>query len=203
MKEKVIFKRTSDYLAFFISVVLSPYISASVFIVIVTYAYSQNLTQFLPWMGTFFLFAVLIPAIYVLWLMEVGKISDVHISNQNERKTPFIVAGISSLMGVIILIALQAAQPVIVIGVAYAINALAVAMVTQFWKISIHTALFSSVCTVAIIIFGWQFAWLYLLLLPLAWSRVHRHRHTILQVVAGALLAFVLTTATFWGFGYF
>ena len=202
MNEQVKVRKFEDYIAFIISTILSPYISATAFIIIVTYAYSQNLTQFLPWMGTFFLFAILIPAIYVLWQMEIGKIADIHISDQHERKIPFFVAGISSIIGMIILIALQAAKPVIVIAVAYAVNALAVAIVTQFWKISIHTALFSSVCTVAIIIFGWHFAWLYLLLLPLAWSRVHRHRHTLLQVVAGALLAFVLTIATFWAFGY-
>ena len=203
MNERMKVKKFEDYIAFIISAILSPYISATAFIIIVTYAYSQNLTQFLPWMGTFFLFAILIPAIYVLWQLEIGKIADIHITDQHERKIPFLVAGLSSVIGMIILVALQAAKPVIVIAVAYAVNALAVAIVTQFWKISIHTALFSSVCTVAIILFGWQFAWLYLLLVPLAWSRVHRHRHTLLQVVAGAVLAFVLTTATFWGFGYF
>jgi len=202
MKEKIKFDKFDDYLAFLISTILSPYISATVFIVIITYAYSQNLTQFLPWMGTFFLFAILIPGIYVLWLIEIGKISDIHISDQNERKIPFIVAGVSSLIGVVLLVVLQAARPVIMIAVAYAVNAMMVAIITQFWKISIHTALFSSVATIAVIVFGPRFVWLYLLLLPLSWSRVHRHRHSLLQVVAGALLAFVLTTATFWAFGY-
>jgi len=195
-------QKFTDYLAFAISALFSPYITAAVFIIIVTYAYAQNLSQFLPWMVTFLAFAVIIPGIYTLWLMEVGKIADIHISGLKERKIPFLVAGILAVIGAIILIILDAAKPVIVMGVTYAVNALAVALVTQFWKISIHTALFSAVVTIAVVIFGPSYWWLYLILIPLAWSRIHRHRHTILQVVAGALLAFVLTTATFFIFGY-
>lgn len=195
-------RKFTDYLAFGISTLFSPYITAAVFIIIVTYAYAQNLSQFLPWMVTFLAFAVIIPGIYTLWLMEVGKITDIHISGLKERKIPFLIAGILAVIGALILIILDAAKPVIVMGVIYAVNALAVALVTQFWKISIHTALFSAVVTIAVVIFGSSYWWLYLILVPLSWSRIHRHRHTILQVVAGALLAFVLTTATFFVFGY-
>ncbi len=195
-------RKFTDYLAFAISTIFSPYITAAVFIIIVTYAYAQNLSQFLPWMVTFLAFAVIIPGIYTLWLMEVGKIVDIHISGLKERKIPFLVAGILAVIGALILIILDAAKPVIVMGVTYAINALAVALVTQFWKISVHTALFSAIATIVAIVFGTSYWWLYLILIPLSWSRIHRHRHTILQVVAGALLAFVLTTATFFVFGY-
>ncbi|OGD57171.1 hypothetical protein A2V71_01985 [Candidatus Berkelbacteria bacterium RBG_13_40_8] len=202
MSEEKESKKFTDYLAFAISALFSPYVTAAVFIIIVTYAYAQNLSQFLPWMITFLAFAVIIPGIYTLWLMETGKIADIHMSGLKERKIPFLIAGILAIIGALILIILDAAKPVIVMGVTYAINALAVALVTQVWKISVHTALFSAISTIAVIIFGPFYWWLYLILIPLSWSRIHRHRHTIAQVVAGALLAFVLTTATFFVFGY-
>lgn len=191
-----------DYLAFLVSTIFSPYITAAVFIIVIVYRYAENLTQFLPWMITFLLFGTIIPGLYVLWQMETGKIADIHISIHKERKTPFILAGLSALLGAFLLMILGAARPVIVMAVTYAVNALGIALITQFWKISIHTALFSSVVTVAIILFGPHLWWLYLFLIPLSWSRIHRHRHTIWQAVAGSLVAFVLTAAVFWAFGY-
>ncbi|AKM82123.1 TPA: hypothetical protein DD449_03410 [Candidatus Berkelbacteria bacterium] len=206
MKENVKgkqFKTWEDFLAFGISAIFSPYVVAVLFVVLLTYNYSQNLSQFLPWVLTFLVFGIIIPGIYVLWLMETEKIHDIHISDRNERKIPFLIAGISSTIGAVLLIILGAARPVIVMAVTYAVNALAVAVITAYWKISIHMALLTSIITVAVILFGYNFAWFYFLLLPLAWSRVHRKKHTILQALAGSLLAFILTAVVFWGFKYF
>lgn len=192
----------TDVLAFLISAVFSPYITALVFIIIITYNSSKDLNQFLPWMITFLLFSIIIPGIYILWQLEIGKIHDLHISDQNERKSPFLIAGISAIIGLIILIILGAARPVIVVAVAYSINTMIVGLITQYWKISIHMALFSSVATVTLILYGTNYWWLFLILIPLAWSRVHRKRHTVSQAVAGAILAFVVTMAVFGVFGY-
>lgn len=202
MAIKLIYQKFIDYLAFAISAIFSPYVTALVFMVIISYTYARNLGQFLPWMTTFLLFAIIIPGFYVLWLLETRQIHDLHISDKNERKTPFLIAGASAIAGALLLYILNAAKPVTVIGVAYAINVAGIAVLTQVWKVSIHTALFSAISTISIILFGTKFWWLYLLLIPLAWSRIHRKRHTIWQVIAGSLIAFVLTAATFWFFGY-
>jgi len=203
MIEKRIFHTFTDGLAFVVSALFSPYITAMIFVAAITYNYAQNLSQFLPWIITFIGFGVLIPGLYSLWLLETRKITDFHISALEERRKPFIAAGLSALVGTIILVFLGAARPVIVMAVVYTINTLAVAFITQFWKISIHTALFSAVVTVAVILFGPTWAWFYLILIPLSWSRIHRRRHTIWQATAGAMLAFILTAAVFWIFGYF
>lgn len=199
---KKICNRLSDFLAFSISAMFSPYITALVFIVIISYSYSENLGQFLPWMITFLLFSIIIPGSYILWLLESKQINDIHISDKEDRKVPFLVAGLSAVCGALLLFILNAAKPVIVISFAYAVNVVGIALITQLWKVSIHTALFSSVVTISIILFGGQFWWLYLILIPLAWARIHRQRHTIWQAIAGSLIAFLLTSATFWFFGY-
>jgi membrane-associated phospholipid phosphatase len=151
---------------------------------------------------TFLIFGTLIPGFYVLWLMETEKIRDIHMADLNERKVPFLITGISSVIGALLLMYLHAARPVIVIAVAYATNALAVALITQYWKISIHMAMLSSIITVTVIIFGPVWAWAYFLLILLGWSRVHRKKHTVLQVTAGAALAFLLTAMVFGIYGY-
>lgn len=195
-------KSFTDCVAFLISAILSPYIMVLVFAVVMIYSYSENLQQFLPWMLTFLIFAVLVPGLYALWLLESKKITDLHMSKLEERKRPFIFASISALVGAVVLFLMGASQQVAVMAITYAINAIVVAIITQFWKISIHTALFSSVVTITVILFGLPYAWFYLILIPLSWSRIHRKRHTIWQAVAGAFLAFIITTLIFWMFGY-
>lgn len=201
-KLNIYFSKISDCTAFIISAIFSPYVTATVFIVGISYHYSVNLGEFLPWMITFLFFGIIIPGVYVLWLLETKKIKDIHIFNIEDRKIPFLLAGISSTVGAILLFVLDANRAVTVIGTAYAVNVLAIGLITQLWKISIHTALFSAVSTIIVILFGIQFWWLYLFLIPLSWSRIHRQRHTIWQAIIGSIIAFILTAATFWLFGY-
>jgi len=195
-------KKIRDLLAFGISALFSPYVTAAVFIIIITYLNAKDIQQFLPWMGIAFLFAIMIPGGYILWKVERKHIRDIHLSVHSERKIPFMITAISSTAGALALFAVGAAKPVAVMMTAYAVNAITVALLTLFWKVSIHTALYSSIITVLVILLGAWYGWLYLLLIPLAWSRIYRHRHSVVQVVGGAIIAFVSTSLVFWIFGY-
>ena len=124
------------------------------------------------------------------------------MADPNDRKTPLLVAAVSSVVGAAVLFCLHAARGVFVISVAYALNSVVIGIITQWWKISVHTAMFASIATVAVIVFGWQFWWLYLILLPLAWSRIYRKRHTVWQTIMGALTTTAVTLFIFFLFGY-
>lgn len=197
-----IIKTFLKYLAFAISAILSPYLVALVFIVIIVYHYSNSFHEFFPWMVTFFVSAILVPGLYVLWLLESKKIKDIHIANPKDRKIPFVLAGVSAIIGTIILGVLDASRQVFLISVIYAVNTILIALVTLTWKISVHMIILSLVSTISVVLFGWQFLWLYLLLIPLGWSRIYRKRHTFWQVLAGGVSAAVLTIIIFWAFGY-
>ena len=191
-----------NYLAFGISAIFSPYVSAAIFIILIVYKYSMDLNQFFPWMLAFFIFAIVIPGFYILWLLEARKISDIHMANPEERKTPLLIAAVSSVFGAIVLFFLHAAKQVFMISIIYALNSAAIAVITQRWKISVHTGMFASIATIVVVIFGLQFWWLYLILLPLAWSRIYRKRHTIWQTTIGAAMTTVLTLMVLFMFGY-
>jgi membrane-associated phospholipid phosphatase len=202
---KIAGRNLLDYVAFAISSVFSPYVTAAIFIILIVYTYSQDLNQFFPWMLTFFIFAIVVPGFYILWLLEAKKISDIHMADANARKTPLIVAAISSVAGTAILYFLHAAHPVIVISVIYALNSVVIALITQKWKISVHTGMFASIATIAVVLFGhqsWLFWLLYLVLVPLAWSRIYRKRHTVLQTIFGALVTAILTLIVLYIFHY-
>jgi membrane-associated phospholipid phosphatase len=199
---KIAGRNLLDYVAFAISSFFSPYVTAAIFIILIVYTYAHDLNQFFPWMLTFFIFAIVVPGFYILWLLEAKKISDIHMADASTRKTPLIVAAVSSVIGTVILYYLHAARPVFVISVIYAVNSVVLAAITQKWKISMHTGMFASIATITVVIFGLNFWWLYLTLLPLAWSRIYRKRHTILQTIFGALVTAILTLIIFHIFHY-
>ena len=166
-------RKLFNYLAFAISAALSPYVAATIFITIVIYSYAKDLNEFLPWMLTFFLFAIIIPGFYILWQLEAKNIQDIHMAKLSERKVPFLVAAVSSVLGAAVLYYLGAAKPVFMISVIYAINTVFIGIITQYWKISVHTGMFASIATISVVVFGTGFWWLYLFLIPLEIGRAH------------------------------
>lgn len=201
-KTNLKFNNFEDCIAFIISTLLSPYVTATIFIVIIGYSYTETLGQFMPWVLTFFLFGVVLPGIYILWLLETGQVKNIHITERKDRQTPFLLIAASSSIGTLLLWLLGAAKPVVTIAIIYSLNSIIIAVITFFWKISIHTAMYASIVTMAWILFGGKIYLLYLLLIPLIWSRVHRKRHTLGQAVFGSLLASAITALIFWLFGY-
>ena len=75
----------------------------------------------------------------------------------------------------------------------YATDTLIVAIISYWWKISIHTA--SMACSLVALRyqFGVSIFPFYLLLLLVGQARIVLMRHTITQAIAGALLGIVLT----------
>jgi membrane-associated phospholipid phosphatase len=118
---------------------------------------------------------------------------DYDISNRKYRIKPFVAGIISYGMGTIILFLLNA--PILIKGLmfCYFVNALIMAFITLFWKISIHTAGIVGPLTVLIYKLGWVYLLLYLIVIPVAVARIKLKKHTILQVTVGAILMFLTT----------
>jgi membrane-associated phospholipid phosphatase len=75
----------------------------------------------------------------------------------------------------------------------YAIETLTVAIISYWWKISIHTA--SMACSLIALTyrFGASVLPFYLLLLFVGQARIVLKRHTLAQTIVGAVLGIVLT----------
>ena len=199
-KDKI--DRFLDWISFVLSAVFSPYLVSFLFISIVVFVQSSNLKQFLPWILISLFFIGLIPAVYTFWLLETKRISDLHISNHEERKIPFFVGALSALVGSVILLFMHAPNAILAVVFAYAINAIFVSAITWYWKISIHSAFFTASILILMLFFGVKFWPLFILWIPLAWSRIHRKKHTPDQVLFGAVMAVLVTIIVFYFFGY-
>ncbi len=191
-----------DGAAFLISAVLSPYLIIVLFILIISFIYADSLKQFLPWILISFFFIGVIPVGYIFWLLENKKVSDIHLSNHSDRKIPFLISAVSALIGVIILYFFGAATPILAVTLAYALNATILFVITLYWKISIHSALFANFIFICVALFGAKYWPLFFLWVPLAWARVHRKKHTPEQVLFGAVIAICVTATVLHFFGY-
>ncbi len=139
------------------------------------------------WVGAFVLVAVLIPLLYIAWLVKRGAITDLDVQIREQRITPLIVTMACLGIAWLILVLGQAPAALIILAAALWLQALAILVITWRWKISVHAATAAGAATMIGGLFG--ALWPLFLGVPLiTWSRVRLQRHTWLQTIAGALV---------------
>lgn len=144
------------------------------------------------------------PFLFIRWGVRVGHYSDPHVSRREQRLVPLLF-GIGCVVGVFVLLVLaHASRPLLVTLIAVIVALSVATLITKFWKISFHLVGMAGAVTVFGIILGPLF---WFLLAPLVfvvgWARWKVHAHTILQALAGTVLAVSITIITFRLFGLF
>jgi len=138
-------------------------------------------------------FGSIFPITVILYMAKKGVISDVYASERRTRTKPFISALASYLLGIVALILFQAPQILVSLMVCYFVNSFVMMMISQFWKISIHASGITGPATFLVHQLGTGMLPFFMLIFPVGWARIKLGAHNLKQVVAGALLAIVLT----------
>jgi membrane-associated phospholipid phosphatase len=145
----------------------------------------------------YFLVAIPVPVVYVLWLLKSGRVTDFHLPERSDRTGPFVVSLGSALCAAVLLIYYEAPTLFLVAILAAFAQTLALFLITLQWQISIHTATTAGVVTFAILALGSGASVLALVVPLVAWARVYLGRHTVSQTIAGALLGCLTFTTMF------
>ena len=132
--------------------------------------------------------AVVVPMVYLIWLLKTGRITDFHLPNRHERFGPFVVASASAAGGVGLLLYLGAPSVFVAPLIAALAQILVLFAITLAWQISIHTATSAGLATFAILAIGGAAILLSLLVPLVMWARLYLRRHTVSQTLAGAAL---------------
>jgi hypothetical protein len=191
-------------LALLISVLGSPFATPLYTAMVIVWTLAESRGQFMVWGGLIFIFFVGIAFSFVVIQVLRGKISDLHVSEQSQRHGPFAVAVCSSVVGSLGLWWLGGPWTLVALGSSFAMQGIIFGLLTRCDKISMHVAVTASCMTALVLLFGWVVVPLVVLLPALGWARMRRGRHTLAQVMAGALLAPPLTLMTlipWWAFG--
>jgi len=185
-----------------ISWLFSPPLVGTVFFVFLIFWYSTDLLQGFKWMIAISPFLIFIPLAYFALSVKLGWITDIDLSNRKERPAFLLVFTISLALAAIVLYFLNVPNKFLV----YVLSGLAVtildSVITLFWKISFHTAITASVIAAINILGGFRFWPMFLLLVPIAVARIILKKHTLWQVIGGAVVSFIVTALVFIAFGY-
>jgi membrane-associated phospholipid phosphatase len=186
----------AEGLALLISTAGSPFLTPLYTAGAVVWTVAENREQFLLWGGVISIFFIGVAVSFVVVQVLRGKISDVHVSQQAQRHIPFTVAVCSSVVGACGLWWMGAPWGLVALGSSFVVQGIFFGALTRYKKISMHVAVSASCLTALVLLFGWVTVPLIGLLPMQGWARVYRGRHTLGQVVAGAVLAPLLTLLT-------
>jgi hypothetical protein len=144
-----------------------------------------------PLLEIFILFVLFLGPVvsYRLWMQKQGI--DWDIKDRKKRNKPFFKLIIFTIvMSVIMWVIEPRLLPPLLLFLIWITGFYGIT--TQYTKISGHTGGDALATGLFIQTFGWNF-WPVLLIVPIvAWSRVVRKDHTMLQVVVGAVYSWVL-----------
>ncbi len=195
-------KTWKDKLALLISVVLSPFVLAPVFLYILCVKFSASNQDFIRYLGITVFFSTVVPLLNACIAVKLKLISDIHVADLKQRKEPFIVGLISMLMGTGTLYLVKAPMEFIYLGVVMTATGIIFFLVSLYWKISMHLAIMTGMITTLAIMVDVQYGSALFLLPALIWARIHRKRHSFYQGLAGILLAFACIFILFKLLGY-
>lgn len=147
----------------------------------------------LAWAAAYGFFVALAPILFVLWLLQTGRIAELHMSNTRERHLPYLVAVLAAAMVYGLVTLLDGPQILRCLAIFNMLTLALLGVINARWLISFHATAVAAAWLITALVFGW---WASLLVLPfvalVAVVRLYLKRHTPAQVAAG--LALGLTT---------
>jgi len=139
------------------------------------------------------LIGVTIQLLPVMVLYEIrlrqGRLSDPEMSNRKERNEAYLLGGISMTIALGVLIYAEAPASIVALAASFLLVAVLSGIVNVWWKISMHASAIAAVATLATMQSRSLGAVFWVLVVLVAWSRLHTRNHTLGQVTAGTICA--------------
>lgn len=143
------------------------------------------------------LFAAGIPMAYIVRGVRRGRLSSHHIPEREHRRGPLIFGMVSVAIGTAALVLLGAPRELLALLAAGCAGLVVFALVTAYWKMSIHAGVAAGTVAVLVAVYG-PVALTAVPLVPLiGWSRLVLSAHTLGQVVAGSTVGALIAATVF------
>ena len=138
-----------------------------------------------------------IPLAYLVIGLRYGWVSDMEMTQRSERPRFILISLSSDVLALLVLLFLHGPHLLSVIVLTYFCLAITMLTISRFWKISLHMAGVGGFSTALLFVFGIPMLWVFLSLPLVAWARLHRRKHTLAQLVTGAIAGILVTILTF------
>jgi membrane-associated phospholipid phosphatase len=144
------------------------------------------------------LFCSLVPYGILVWGVARGRWTDRHVGLREQRIVPFLM-GITWMAGGVAFLLSVPGSPRELLALEVAmLTGLSIGLaITNWWKVSMHTAMASASVAVLALTFGAYMLGAAPLVVLTAWSRVVLHDHTAWQTIIGGALGVVVALSVF------
>ncbi len=188
---------TQDKLAALISAIVNP-VFVVIFVACEFVFFNLNSwADTFRWMGITLGITAVLPIGYIAYLVKTGYLADIYMPDREKRLKPMVVI-FSWLVVSLFILRLLHAPPVMLLLVDVIIGQLVLlGLITTRWKISFHSATIMSATAVMAVIHSESVLILSALVPVVGWARIRLKRHTLMQVVAGAIVGGVISAIAF------
>jgi len=179
-----------------VSTVCNPFVVPLVLFVLLCAGTSQSLAEFWSRLLVCAAFTSIGPMLFLFWLYATERISDLDMSERDERGKVFSIFIVFYAVATLTLWFMHAPQIITASMAGYTAAGIIVWQITRFWKISTHALGITAPMVALMYLYG-AAPLPFLVLIPLVgWSRVYLRAHTVSQVAAGVALG-ALSVAVF------
>ncbi len=141
-------------------------------------------------------FVTVAPIVLITLLTRLNKVSDPDLPDRRERFIPYMLIVGFYVIVFFLFFFLHAPRQILAITMSYILVTLVGAIISLFWKISMHLAGIAGPITALVFYVHPYFVFTYLLLFLLGWARFTLKKHTLLQIFAGSVFSILLTFLT-------
>lgn len=154
---------------------------------------AASAAQALMWAMIYVALVIIVPMIYITWMVKRGKISDIHMGVRGQRLKPFLVSLAATTVAWWTLRALGAPSVVSQLALSGMIQIAVLTLITLVWQVSMHAMSTAAAVVGAVWAYG-SIALLIMipLLVLVAAARLSLNRHTPAQIVVGAMIGLVV-----------
>ncbi len=161
--------------------------------------YSHSVLAGLAWTALTIAFCVVIPYAVLLLLLRGGVVGDRHILRREQRLWPNIGAILSVAVGLALLAWWGAPRELVALVLAELASLGAISLVTLRSKASLHVAVTAGACGVVAVVQAHPLWWVGAVAATtvVGWARARSGRHSVVQVVAGAVIGAAATAGVY------
>lgn len=188
---------TRGRIANLISNILNPFLVSLVLILLLSFEATSSILDALRWSLILIALSILPVYLAIIYLVRSGRLDSVFTNVRRQRLKIYLLAGGWAAVGCVVLLYLKAPPRLMAASVAGLSTVVIFMCINLWWKISLHTAFIAASVTLLVILYGWV-AVVAIVLIPLMfWARMELKRHSLAQVVAGALLSTLIVAVVF------